>query len=310
VKIKNNGFGLIRDSKVIIERYMKRILIISDGKPGHLNQSIAFCNIKNISYDILEVKFKLRIFKLFTYVLDKFERYSDELFKEYKQYNFEFYDAVISTGSGTYYFNKFISKKYNIKSIALMLPKSYSYDGFDFIVAQDHDNPPKLDNIISIPLNLSFTKSKNIIKSDEKAIGIILGGDNSIFTMDVENIKNILNMIFKTYDNHLKYITTSRRTSADIEDLLSQYDFDYKLIYSDTPSINPIPDFIKKCDELFISIDSTSMLSEAKANTDAIINIIELRSKKEDTKFHRLAEKVNNMKEKIDLSKSLEDIVI
>jgi len=27
---------------------MKRILIISDGKPGHLNQSIAFCKIKNI----------------------------------------------------------------------------------------------------------------------------------------------------------------------------------------------------------------------------------------------------------------------
>ncbi|MAD42385.1 MAG: hypothetical protein CL623_08350 [Arcobacter sp.] len=289
---------------------MKRILIISDGKPGHLNQSIAFCKIKNISYDILEVNFKLKIFKLFSYALDKFERYSDELYKEYKNYNYEFYDAVVSTGSSTYYFNKFISKTHNLKSIALMLPKSYRYDDFDYIIAQKHDKPPKLENIIEVPLNLSYTVPKNIIKSKEKSIGIIIGGDNNVFVMDVENIKNVLNLIFKSYDGYLKYITTSRRTSKQIEDLLTEYEFDYKLIYSQTPSINPIPDFINLCSELFITIDSTSMLSEAKANSNADISIIELRSKKPDTKFHDLAYTVNNEKEKVDFSKLLENIKI
>ena len=289
---------------------MKRILIISDGKPGHLNQSIAFCKIKNISYDILEVNFKLKIFKLFSYALDKFERYSDELYKEYKNYNYEFYDAVLSTGSSTYYFNKFISKTHNLKSIALMLPKSYRYDDFDYIIAQKHDKPPKLENIIEVPLNLSYTVPKNIIKSKEKSIGIIIGGDNNVFVMDVENIKNVLNLIFKSYDGYLKYITTSRRTSKQIEDLLNEYEFDYKLIYSQTPSINPIPDFINLCSELFITIDSTSMLSEAKANSNADISIIELRSKKPDTKFHDLAYTVNNEKEKVDFSKLLENIKI
>ena len=289
---------------------MKRILIISDGTPGHLNQSIAFCKIKNISYDILEVKFKLKIFKLFSYILDKFDRYSDELFKNYRKYNYDFYDAVVSTGSSTYYFNKFISKTHNLKSIALMLPKSYKYTDFNYIIAQKHDNPPQLDNIITIPLNLSYTVPKNIIKSDEKSIGIIIGGDNNIFTMDVENIKNVLNLIFKNYDGYLKYVTTSRRTSRQIEDLLNEYEFDYKLIYSDTPTINPIPDFINLCSELFITIDSTSMLSEARANSDADISIIELRSKKFDTKFHNLAHTVNSTKEKVNFSKLLEKIEI
>ena len=289
---------------------MKRILIISDGTPGHLNQSIAFCKIKNISYDILEVSFKLKIFKLFSYILDKFNRYSDELFKDYKKYNYDFYDAVVSTGSGTYYFNKFISKTYNLKSIALMLPKSYKYSDFDYIIAQKHDNPPQLENILAVPLNLSYTVPKKIIKSNKKSIGIILGGDNSTFTMDVENIKNVLNLIFKNYDGYLKYVTTSRRTSRQIEDLLSQYEFDYKLIYSDTPTINPIPDFINLCSELFITIDSTSMLSEARANTDADISIIELRSKKFETKFHNLAHTVNSTKEKVDFSKLLKNIDI
>lgn len=289
---------------------MKRILIISDGKPGHLNQSIAFCKIKNISYDILEVKYKMKIFKLLSYVLDRFERYSDELFKDYKKYNFDFYDAVVSTGSGTYYFNKFISKTHNLKSIALMLPKSYRYSDFDHIIAQKHDNPPEEENILTLPLNLSYTTPKNIIRSEEKSIGIILGGENSTFTMDPENIRNVLNLIFKNYDGYLKYITTSRRTSKQIEDLLSEYDFDYKLIYSDTPTVNPIPDFIKLCSELFITIDSTSMLSEARANSDANISIIELRSKKFDTKFHSLAQTVNSMNDKLDFNKLLKKVDI
>ena len=289
---------------------MKRILIISDGKPGHLNQSIAFCKIKNISYDILEVKFKLSIFKLFSFALDKFERYSDELYKDYKKYNFDFYDAVVSTGSGTYYFNKYISKKYNKKSIALMLPKSYNYSDFDYIIAQRHDNPPKLENIIDVPLNLSYTKAKGLIKSNEKAIGIIIGGDNSVFKMDVENIRNVLNLITQNSDGYLKYITTSRRTPKQVEDLISEYEFDYKLIYSETPTINPIPDFINLCSELFITIDSTSMLSEARANSNADISIIELRSKKIETKFHDLAHTVNTTKEKVNFVELLENIKI
>ncbi len=289
---------------------MKRILIISDGKPGHLNQSIAFCKIKNISYDILEIKFKTKILKLLSYLNDKLSIYTDSIYAEYKKYNFDFYDAVVSTGSSTYYFNKFISKKYDIKSIALMLPKSYRYSDFDYIIAQDHDNPPKLDNLISIPLNLSYTKAKHIISKKEKSIGIIIGGDNDVFKMDVENIRNTLNHIFKNHDGYLKFITTSRRTPKKIEELLQEYKFDYKLIYSQNPSVNPIPDFIKLCKELYITIDSTSMLSEARANSDASINIIELRSKKENTKFHKLAKSINKIKTKVDLSKSLENIKI
>jgi len=52
------------------------------------------------------------------------------------------------------------------------------------------------------------------------------------------------------------------------------------------------------------------MLSEAKANSNADISIIELRSKKPDTKFHDLAYTVNNEKEKVDFSKLLENIKI
>ncbi len=291
---------------------MKRILIISDGKPGHLNQSIAFCKIKNVSYDILEVKFKSKFYKVLSYILDRFNFFTDALFEEHKKYYPEFYDAIVSTGSGTYYFNKLIGQKYNKKSIALMLPKSYKYSNFYYIVAQEHDHPVLLDNLIAIPLNLSYPSPKGYLKKDDnkKSLAIIIGGDNGVFSMNYYLIKNKLDEIFEKYPEYLKYITTSRRTSFDVEALIDEYEFDYKLIYSREPNINPIGDFIAICDEFFITIDSTSMLSEVRANSDAKINIIELESKKENTKYHKLAAIINDMDEKLNFVKLLRKIKI
>lgn len=291
---------------------MKRILIISDGKPGHLNQSIAFCKIKNISYDIVEVKFKTKLHKAISYFFDRINYYTDELFEDYRKYYYEFYDAVVSTGSSTYYFNKFISKTQNKKSIVLMLPKGYKYVDFDYIIAQEHDKAPKLNNILEVPLNLSFSKPKNILQKNEenKAIGIIIGGNNSVFTLDIDDLRDELNKIFEDNSDSLKYITTSARTPFEVDGLIDEYDFDYKLIYSREPEINPVYDFIDVCDELYITQDSTSMLSEARANTDAKINIINLKSKKENTKYHRLVEKVSSMNKKVDFEKLLERVEI
>lgn len=292
---------------------MKRILIISDGKPGHLNQSIAFCKIKDVSYDILEVKFKSKFHKLLSYVFDKFDFFTDFLFEDYKKYYFDFYDAVVSTGSGTYYFNKFIGQKYNKKSIALMLPKSYKFKNFYYIIAQEHDNPVRLDNILTLPLNLSYPKEKGYVKKveDKKSLAVIIGGDNDVFNMEYELIKDELDYIFEKYPDYLKYVTTSRRTSKLIENLVDKYKFDYKLIYSKEPNINPIGDFIAVCDEFFITTDSTSMLSEVRANSDAKINIIDLDSKKENTKFHRLVNIIEDMdNEKINFAKLLKKVKI
>lgn len=279
-----------------------KILIISDGKAGHLNQSLAFAKLKNYEYDIITLKNK---FRFLTYIFDFFGLYIN-LFSLHVQGN---YKAVVSTGSSTYYATKYLSKTLNIKSIALMLPRGFRYSNFDYIIAQGHDNPPKCHNIIEIPINLSTSEPKGYIqKAHKKSIGIILGGDNKIFKMCKNTIQKQLDDIFQNYPNHLKYITTSRRTPQEIENLLESYSFDYKLIYSQNPHINPIPDFLEVCEELFISIDSTSMLSEAKANSEASLHIIELESKKRDTKYHQIAHNISKISGKFDYSPYLDKI--
>jgi len=280
-------------------------LIISDGKAGHLNQSIAFARLKGLKYDILEIKNNI---KPLTYLLDYLKIYLNLFNLNVEQKN---YKAVVSAGSSTYYANKFLAKKLCIKSIAIMLPRGFRLNDFDYIIALDHDNPKKLSNIIKLPIALSFSEPKGYIKKQPtKSIGIIIGGDNSIFKMDKNIIKKSLDKIMHDYPNHLKYITTSRRTPKEIDKLLESYNFDYEIIYSKNKDINPIPDFIDVCSELFITIDSASMISEARANSDAKIDIIELESKKRDTKFHQLAQNILKIEGKFDYMPYLNRVIL
>lgn len=287
----------------------EKVLILSDLKAGHLNQSLAFCELKNLKYDIIELENISRFKKTLSYILDFFSIYINLFNLDTKLTNK--YKAVISTGSLTYYANKYISKKYKIKSLAIMLPKGFRYSDFDYILASTHDIKESSNNIISMPLNLSINKPKNLLqRKEEKSLAIILGGDNSVFKMSKETIKELLDDVFTKFPKHLKYITTSRRTSKEIDDLLLDYKFDYEVIFSKNSKINPIPDFIEVCDELFISIDSTSMLSEARANSNANLHIIKLDSLKENTKFHVLAKNIEDMKERFDYMPYLEKVKI
>jgi mitochondrial fission protein ELM1 len=288
-----------------------KLLIISDGKPGHLNQSIAFAKLMDYEYDILEISFKKKWFKSLSYILSKLNIFTFRLF-DYKKSvlnHMTQYQLVVGAGSSTYYFIQTITNKYFLKSVVMMLPKGYDYSKFDYIFAQEHDNPPNKKNIIKLPVNMSVNEPKGYIKkSDQKSVGIIIGGDNNVFFMQEQNIKNKLDEIFTKYKDYKKYITTSRRTPLEIEQLIDNYEFDYKLIYSKDPNINPIPDFIEICDELFITIDSTSMLSEARANSDAKIHIIDLDCTKQDTKFHKIANIIKNIDHKIDFQPYLDTI--
>lgn len=263
---------------------MKKALILSDSKIGHLNQSIAFCEIMKLNYEVVEVSFKKRFFKTLSYLFDKVNLYFDFLLniEEIKSD----YDYIVSTGSTTYYANKLLSKRLNAKSIVTMLPSGYKLN-FDYIIAQTHDNPPKQSNIIELPINLAIPKVINDFNPTKKAISLIIGGNNSTFKMDREEIEKVLNFIFQKFPNHTKAITTSRRTSKEIEELIESYSFDYKVIYSQDP-INPIGDFLVKSEYVFITSDSTSMISEAVSFGKAFVEIIKLKEKKENSKFMKL----------------------
>lgn len=266
------------------------ILILSDGRMGHLNQSIAFAKHFNAHYEIIPVTFRYKIYKVLSYVLDYFKIYTQVLFHAHALPKSPF-DLIVSAGSSTYYANKTLSKKLAIRSVAMMLPQSYRYD-FDLIFAQSHDHPPKQANIITLPANFSYVEPKGLFTPKNKSIGIIIGGNNTHFKMDKERIKHQLDSVFETYKGYEIAVTTSPRTPKEIEELLKSYPFAYSVIFSQN-KINPIADFLHHCEVVFITIDSTSMISEAISYGTSCIEILPL-SENKNNKFFTLVQNLEN----------------
>ncbi|UPT77178.1 mitochondrial fission ELM1 family protein [Sulfurovum sp. XGS-02] len=260
---------------------MSRVLILSDDRPGHLNQSLALVKYLNVPYDVVSVRFKYKWVKALSYILDKIGMYTDKLFDLQIDRT---YDMVVGTGSTTSYATKVFAKKMDARSVAMMLPRGYRYD-FDIIFAQSHDNPPKQKNIIEIPANFAYVEPQGLYQAKKKSIGIVIGGDNKLFTMSKEKLQLQLDTIVDRYKEYEVAVTTSPRTSKEIEDLIASYAFDYEVTFSKNP-INPIPDFLDQCETVFITGDSTSMISEAVSYGNSNVMVLPLESKR-DNKFIR-----------------------
>ncbi len=252
----------------------RRLLILSDGKPGHLNQSIAFARYLGWEYDLHQVDYKIAGGKALSYLLDRFGIYSEHLFStDFKSGD---YRAVVSTGSATYYANRTLAKQLNCKSVALMLPRGYRF-GFDLIIAQQHDDPPSLANIVTIPINLSYIEPQGLVKpqSGERYIALIIGGDSRHQQMDVALLQEQLTQILALFPEHKVWMTTSPRTSQGVEDMLRQFSFSRAVYYSEE-QINPIPDYLQHSDFIFLTADSSSMISEAVSFGQSCVEVLPL----------------------------------
>ncbi len=269
----------------------------------------------DLTYDIVEIRFKNRFLKLLSYMFDRVGLYTMSIFKmrdglphsvrsdghcekcttkqstSQSSLKNKKYNLVVCAGSSTYYAAKVIAKKLKIKSVTMMLPSGYRYD-YDVIFAQTHDNPPKASNIIEIPANFSFIKPIGLFKPKKQSIGIVIGGNNSYLEMNKDKLKVQLDFIKEQYKDFEIAVTSSPRTPKEIEEFIKSYHFDYEVIYSLNP-INPIPDFLEHCDTVFITSDSTSMISESISYGEANIVILPLRSKKEN-KFNSFISKLEN----------------
>lgn len=264
-----------------------KILVLSDGRAGHLNQCLAFAKLLNTEYTVVSVRYPKRYLKAFSYVLDRLGVYSTRLF-ECTVPDGRF-DIVVAAGSTTAYPLKVIARKLGAKSVSMMLPRGYRYDA-DVIFAQEHDTPPKAANIFPIAANFSFVSPAGLFHSSTPSIGIVIGGDNSVFHLSVDRLEKQLQTITDAFPGYTFAVTTSPRTSKEIETLLERVTFGYKVIYSSNP-INPIPDFLDQCERVFITQDSTSMISEAVSYGNAYIEVLPLEGEGEN-KFSRLVKRL------------------
>ena len=97
------------------------------------------------------------------------------------------------------------------------------------------------------------------------AIAVIIGGPNKCSTMTPEWMKTQLDAVFAAREGTSStefWVTTSRRTPPAVEAVVDSYPWDYKLLYS-KDHFNPIPAFVKLAKKLYVTAESTGMLSES-----------------------------------------------
>lgn len=294
---------------------MKKALILTDGKPGHENQSIALCRHLGLEHEKASVAYPSKAAKALSYLFDRLGIYTDKLFQVSSlpptsfvaaasrqplpsavEFQVSSFNLLISAGSTSFYPNKVIARKLGIPNVAILNPQGYRPD-FDAILCPACDHPPKLPNITELPLNLCAAdpvffeeKASEFEKKhaqEKPAAGFIIGGPNAVSEIDPEGLKKQLEQAFALTDGCERWVTTSRRTPKEIEQLAGSMPFDYTLINSRDP-YNPIPAFIQKCDRLFVTSDSASMVSEAASFGSARVEILMNRQTKTPNKFEEL----------------------
>ena len=271
-----------------------KAIVLTDGKAGHENQSKAFARALGLDFQLVPVKFKSPFHKTLSYLFDRLGIRTvgllqglDELLHSSTP-SLANSSTIIGTGSGTFYAAKSLARKIpGAKCGVVLYPRGYKLSTFDCILAPTFDNPAKLPNVVEIPANLVANDAdfyeKGVVAFKERyqgatdnLVGVIVGGPNKCSSMTVEWMKSRLDEIFTANKDAQLCVTTSRRTPADVESLVDSYPWAYKLIYS-KDHFNPIPAFVQLAKRLYVTAESTGMLSEActfgKAEVVALDNL-------------------------------------
>ena len=282
----------------------KNILILSDKKAGHLRQAEALVKIirellktKNITahIDNIEVEFKNkfaeRALTLSSCLSGKYhcqgclwclraflkeESYQGLIRKKP--------DIIISSGSSLAAINYVLARESLAKSLVVMRPSILSTRRFDLVVMPKHDLPPKRKNVVATEGALNLIDEDYLKEEADKLIkasgsklsssgfylSLLIGGDTKKFRLKPEMVLKVIKEVKSAAENlHADIlITTSRRTSKEIEGLIKEEFKNYPrckvLIIANEKNIPEAVGGILGLSRIIIaSAESISMISEA-----------------------------------------------
>ncbi|MBO7683711.1 MAG: mitochondrial fission ELM1 family protein [Kiritimatiellae bacterium] len=258
---------------------MPGVLILTDGKAGHENQSKALARALGRDFALVPVRFKSPFHKALSYLLDRAGIRTTALLEVPDLPEARGCAAVLGTGSGTFYAAKAIARRLGAKCGVVLYPRGYSLSTFDCILAPSFDGPARLPNVVEIPANLVANDAEFYERGvaafaeryggpTDRLVGVVVGGPNKCASMTAEWVRARLDEIFAANPGAQLCVTTSRRTPPDVEALVDAYPWAYKLLYS-RDRFNPIPAFVRLAKRLYVTAESTGMLSEACTFGDA-----------------------------------------
>ncbi len=316
------------------------IVILSDKKPGHLKQSFTLGeHIKkalgersiNAATEVIEIefkdKFKERMFAALSLATHKKLSQGRMRYLKWFLKRKSFLevmsvkgDFVISCGSSVSGVNYFLSQDYQAKSIAIQKPGILDFERFNLIILPEHDRTRQAEakkNVVFTQLAPNLITEKYLQKESHSlvekfpelhkkfktTIGILFGGDSKEYFLSMSFVEEFIRQIKKVVDQSdvRILITTSRRTSKEVELFLKEELSNYKpcpfLIISNEHNVpDAVGGILGLSDIVIVSSDSISMVSEAvNAGKATVVVEAEKRNFKKITKHETF---IKNLQER------------
>ncbi|MGE5197677.1 MAG: ELM1/GtrOC1 family putative glycosyltransferase [Deltaproteobacteria bacterium] len=289
----------------------KQILILDDGRTGHLRQSQAVAGIMGDALEekgivpavqTVEVKFKNKFSRLAMglssglsgkyhcqgclWCLRKFlQRDVFEALSRLKP------DIIISCGSSLAAVNYVLSRDNLAKAVVVMRPSYLSTSRFDLVIMPLHDNPARRKNVLVTEGALNLIDESYLRDQAEKlrrsndgkgfpdlCIGLLLGGDTKEFRLEKDDVSEIIGQIKSSAETFHAgvLVTTSRRTSAEIGGLVKGEFKDFPpcgflVIAAENNPDYAVGGILALSSVVIISPESISMISEAASSGKYVI---------------------------------------
>ncbi|MCQ9206993.1 MAG: mitochondrial fission ELM1 family protein [Omnitrophica bacterium] len=315
---------------------LKQVTILTDGKTGHLNQAKAVSRLlkkyrqdagfgaEDTKVRAVKIEFKNRFAKAAVSILSLFSGKACQgcmlclrlcLTKEcYDELMPIYSDIVIGCGSAAAGVNRIFSLENNAKSVHIMKPSILGVKKFDMVIIPEHDGIKGTGdgNIITVDtvpnliddayLRESAEKMSRIARLEgKKRIGVLLGGNNSDFTLTKDITEKLLEAVICASEKLGADIlfTTSRRTPGESEKIVKSKLSTTKqckfLVVANEKNIpHAVGGILSLSDVIVVSNESSSMLSEAVSSGKAVVVFKLKKKKKSASKFELLLKNLEN----------------
>jgi len=252
--------------------------ILSDGKPGHLNQSLGIANIlaEDLELELITINLSIKnpLLKPFLRFHQRFlckdfnEINANKIINLFHPMAVSDFDLLIATGGNTAYISASLGKKHNIKVIQIGSVKGIDLKNYSaHITIESKDKSP--NNIVTDLAPSRYKPIDTLNRHKTNKALFLIGGNGSGYKYSLDDwhalITNIKNL--KDESNVSPVIVTSRRTSRVHEEYLyrnsiSFADSSSKWFHKGNSNID-LSVLFNQVDNIFVTEESSTMITEA-----------------------------------------------
>jgi len=301
---------------------IQRVLVLSDGKPGHYNQSLGIIDrMDDVSAQVIQIRFRrkwrdnlLRIstrllagVKLPAEMIIAILRWSLEDTSASEVLDVGRFDAILSTGSSMAAPNLLLGQLTGAKSAVCMKPSPVGINHFDLAVVPEHKKPRREFGQVVMTLGVPNRVTPEYVRTEggclagklsitgRHVIGLLLGGDDRHYAIPPRITSSLCDALLDVcgeMDARIA-LTTSRRTDPKSEDVIRTKMLDdpsccFAILASEPQQGNPVPGILGISDVTIVTEDSFSMVCEAASSGRKVIILRVERRKQGDPARQRV----------------------